>query len=95
MLMLPTLETLPTLRQVSIMSRDYLNERSIKINKVRCLFCNTVIESVHRHDFKWCACEAVAVDGGCEYLKRVWTGDNPEECYEELSEFNEREMVDE
>lgn len=55
-------------------------------NAVRCLTCNTVIESLHRHDFKWCACYpdngdyAVAVDGGNDYIKMsvgkmaVWEG---------------------
>ena len=40
-------------------------------NSVRCLKCNSEIESQHRHDFKWCACGKVAVDGGRDYLKRV------------------------
>jgi hypothetical protein len=49
-------------------------------NKIRCRKCDDVIESTHRHDFKWCKCGAVAVDGGKSYLKRC--GDD----WEELSE---------
>ena len=52
-------------------------------NRIRCLECDDVIESFDRHDFKFCTCESVAVDGGKEYLRRV--GDL--EKYEELSEF--------
>ena len=37
--------------------------------KVRCLKCDDVIESKHRHDFVWCKCGAIAVDGGSDYLK--------------------------
>ena len=44
---------------------------SILENKIMCLKCNTVIESKTVHDFKWCKCGAVAVDGGKEYLKRT------------------------
>lgn len=51
-------------------------------NKVKCLLCNDIIESIHRHDFKWCSCKNVAVDGGKSYLKRMYKKDE----YEELSE---------
>jgi hypothetical protein len=48
------------------MSRNY----KIISNKIKCLKCNDIIESLHRHDFKFCTCGAVAVDGGTSYLKR-------------------------
>lgn len=54
-------------------------------NKAQCLKCGDVIESKHRHDFVWCKCQAVAVDGGKDYLKRVGELDN----MKELSEFTE------
>jgi len=46
-------------------------------NAVHCLTCDTTIESVHRHDFKWCNCPTdgetmVAVDGGTAYSRRCW-----------------------
>ena len=55
---------------------------SIKTNKVQCLICGDIIESVNRHDFKWCSCKNVAVDGGLDYLKRLYKTEN----YKELSE---------
>jgi len=39
-------------------------------NAARCLNCNEVVESMHRHDFVQCSCGNVAVDGGKAYLKR-------------------------
>jgi len=51
-------------------------------NKIKCKKCGDVIESTHVHDFKWCSCGAVAVDGGREYLRRVGN----KEDWEELSE---------
>ena len=39
--------------------------------KVKCLKCNDIIESKHRHDFVWCSCGSCAVDGGDEYLRIV------------------------
>lgn len=37
--------------------------------KVKCMSCNQIIQSMFRHDFKWCKCKSIAVDGGGDYLK--------------------------
>ena len=55
----------------------------IRTNKIKCRKCGDIIESIDVHDFKWCSCGAVAVDGGCEYLRRVGN----KEDFEELSHF--------
>lgn len=55
-------------------------------NRIKCKKCGDIIESMNRHDFKWCSCGQCAVDGGHDYLKRSYTGKSPEESYEELSE---------
>lgn len=54
-------------------------------NKIRCKKCGDVIESTHRHDFKFCKCGAVAVDGGKDYLRRCGN----REDWEELSKISE------
>ena len=51
-------------------------------NAARCLNCNDVIESKHRHDFVTCTCGKLSVDGGHDYLKRAGDIKN----YKELSE---------
>lgn len=58
-------------------------------NKAQCNKCGDIIESKHRHDFVWCSCKSLAVDGGKSYLKRCgelkdWT--ELSECYEESYE---------
>lgn len=45
-------------------------------NAIRCNKCGDVIESVNVHDFKWCSCQSVAVDGGHDYLRRVGNPDD-------------------
>ncbi len=40
-------------------------------NMIKCNKCGDVIESTSVHDFKWCKCKSVAVDGGHQYLRRV------------------------
>lgn len=64
------------------------NKRIIK-NAIRCKHCGDVIESKTVHDFKWCSCGTVYVDGGHDYLRRGFK--NGTDDYEELSvvEMNE------
>lgn len=57
--------------------------QKILVNKIKCNKCGDIIESTYRHDFKFCKCGAVAVDGGKDYLRR---GGNRED-WEELSEY--------
>ena len=59
------------------------NKMSIKTNKIKCKFCGDIIESKSVHDFKFCKCHRVAVDGGHEYLRRCFQEEND---YIELSE---------
>ena len=52
-------------------------------NMIRCNTCGDTIESTFRHDFKYCKCGRVFVDGGHDYLRRGYT-DSPED-FTELS----------
>jgi hypothetical protein len=60
-------------------------KNKIKVNKIQCAKCKDIIESKHRHDFKFCSCGAVAVDGGKDYLKRCF------DCEESVIELSECE----
>ena len=40
-------------------------------NQARCVQCGDEPYSAHRHDFQYCKCGAMAVDGGMEYLRRL------------------------
>ena len=55
----------------------------IMVNKIRCKKCGDVIESKSVHDFKFCKCESVAVDGGHNYLRRLGEPEN----WDDLSEY--------
>lgn len=39
-------------------------------NAAKCLKCNDEIESMHVHDFKYCKCGTIFVDGGKDYIRR-------------------------
>uniref|UniRef100_A0A6M3LEM0 DUF7695 domain-containing protein n=1 Tax=viral metagenome TaxID=1070528 RepID=A0A6M3LEM0_9ZZZZ len=58
-------------------------------NKAKCLKCGDVIESRSVHDFVWCNCHSIAVDGGREYLRRVGEAFD----MKELSEIKEDSIV--
>ncbi len=51
----------------------YMNRLKIIKNCIKCNSCGDVIESFSRHDFKYCSCHRVAVDGGLDYLRRCFT----------------------
>ena len=63
-----------------------LSDKKILVNKIQCKKCNDIIGSKHVHDFKWCTCKSIAVDGGLEYLRRV----GKLEDIIELSEFEKK-----
>jgi len=50
----------------------------ITLNQIQCNHCQDIITSESVHDFKWCKCGKVAVDGGKEYLKR---------CFEKAGDY--------
>ena len=54
-------------------NEDTVNEETVTVlirNAVRCLSCNTELESKHRHDFQCCGCEnQTSVDGGRVYSR--------------------------
>ena len=41
----------------------------MKIQAIQCKKCKDIIYSRAHHDFHWCSCESVAVDGGFDYLR--------------------------
>jgi hypothetical protein len=44
---------------------------TIRANRAQCTKCGDIIESTYTHDFKWCSCGGLAVDGGFDYLRRA------------------------
>jgi len=62
-----------------------MTEQIIIRNSIKCLSCDDEIESRHVHDFKFCKCGKIAVDGGHEYLKRC----GERRFMQETSEFGE------
>lgn len=46
-------------------------EPLMAVDAIRCKSCDDVIFSVNRHDFRYCFCRAVAIDGGRDYTRIV------------------------
>lgn len=55
-------------------------------NIIKCKNCGDILESTHVHDFKMCKCGDCGVEGGHDYLRRLFRTDN---SYIELSETEE------
>jgi hypothetical protein len=42
--------------------------------KLKCKKCGGVIESKFNHDFKYCPCRNIFIDGGMKYTRWGWAG---------------------
>ena len=54
--------------------------KRILVNRIQCNKCKDIIESRSTHDFNFCSCGAVAVDGGKDYLRRCGNHEDWIEC---------------
>ena len=75
-------EVVKNIRNI-VEGKGYIQMQKIIVNKIKCIKCGDVIESSSIHDFRFCKCGSVAVDGGRNYLRRCGN----REDWEELSEI--------
>lgn len=66
--------------------------RKLIRNAIRCNKCGDIIESRTVHDFRWCSCHRVFVDGGLDYARRGYVEEGD---YEDLSEWEEERTENE
>ena len=50
-------------------------------NRIKCLHCEDVIEATNEHDFKYCTCGKVGIDGG---FRGHWRRLGGQENYKEM-----------
>lgn len=62
--------------------------KKITRNALKCKKCGDIIESTFRHDFKYCKCGSIFIDGGYDYLRRGGDFNNAIELSEE--EYEEK-----
>lgn len=69
---------------------DNVNDETVTVlvrNAVKCLSCDTTLESKHRHDFQCCRCDnQTSVDGGKDYSR---VGGKEFDLIENLCEYKE------
>lgn len=63
----------------------------MKINAIQCPSCGDIIYSRSRHDFHWCSCHSVAIDGGFHYMKVSYKNDIPKSIELDL-DITEKEL---
>ena len=64
-----------------------MNNKKLIKNAIKRNHCGDIIESKHTHDFKWCKCQTVFVDGGLEYTRRGFK--NSPNDFKDLSEWGD------
>lgn len=57
-------------------------------NQIKCNHCGDILTSNFTHEFKWCSCKTVFIDGGLSYPRRGFT--KPTD-YEELSIYEDED----
>lgn len=62
-----------------------------RINRAKHTTCEDVITSDNRHDFRYCKCKGLAVDGGSWYLRRVGDIDHCEEMSVKYADVKKEE----
>lgn len=61
-------------------------------NALRCLGCDKVIVSLHRHDYRTCGCPYdCMVDGGNDYQRRGWKDGDPDDRFVDIEDWPIRE----
>ena len=60
--------------------------------KIKCLKCNDIIESLSKHDFKYCKCKACFIDGGNAYTR---VGGDPKYIHWVYDDGHEEELISE
>lgn len=50
----------------------------MEVNLIKCNLCGDIIWSRHVHDFRYCSCKKVAIDGGREYMRIMGEDENYE-----------------
>lgn len=76
------------MKHFTLFRKERVDNLKIIVNKIKCQKCGEIIESKSVHDFKFCQCGAVAVDGGHEYLRRCGNREDWEEQSEVADDRN-------
>lgn len=64
-----------------------MNKKKLIKNVIQCVHCKDVIESKYTHDFKFCKCGTVTIDGGLSYAKRSFK--NSPDDFIDMSEWED------
>ena len=62
----------------------------MKVNAFKCPKCAAIVFSRTRHDYRWCPCKTIAVDGGLEYSRVVYDSVLPENVTLEVDQTKEQ-----
>ena len=64
-----------------------------QVTACKCVSCNTTIYSRARHDFHFCKCGEIAIDGGFDYLKLCYKNGRPQ-TFKMLVSASKKELYD-
>lgn len=59
--------------------KKFLKKIRTRVECIQCPNCQDIIYSRTRHDFHYCTCGDVFIDGGFDYLRCGWTKNKPKD----------------
>ena len=62
-------------------------------NAFKCLYCNDVIESKHRHEYTTCQCGKSSCDGGTSYTRLVGDMDVMQDMCERIEVWEDGDKI--
>ena len=62
-------------------------------NAFKCLYCNDIIESKHRHDFRTCKCGMSSCDGGESYIRLIGDLDMMQDMCERIEVWEDGDKI--
>lgn len=66
----------------------------MRVSAVECAKCEAVVYSRARHDFHWCPCGAIAIDGGFDYKKVCYRDASPRHLFVEVADVSKQVLYD-
>lgn len=64
------------------------------VNAIKCNKCGDIIYSRTRHDFHWCSCKNIAIDGGSDYTKITFKDSEPPTVFKMDIDATPKELAD-
>ena len=65
----------------------------LTVNAIMCEDCRSIIWSIHQHDFRYCKCQKIFIDGGRNYTRIGYSNKRPRTLQIRINEYDEIDLI--